>query len=81
MQTVYRKHGGCALCPKDLRASFITWLRSGDHGDDVLTAAAVAMRHDSSTQRSAAYDKDGTQRQVDAAFRATAAMSATFMAT
>ena len=34
-----------AMCPKDCRASFITWLRDGDHGDAVLASAAKDMHH------------------------------------
>ena len=43
-----------------LRAS----LRSGDHGDDAVKAAATAMRHSSKMQASATYDKGGSDRRV-----------------
>ena len=46
-----------ALCPKDARSSFITFLRSGDHDDETVKAAAIAMRHSSKIQASAAYNK------------------------
>lgn len=80
VQRVYKKHAGVAICPKDLRASFISWLRSGEHGDEVLKAAAVAMRHDSQTAASATYDKEGTQRLVESAMKVAAAASAQYAA-
>ena len=80
VQRIYKKHAGVAICPKDLRASFISWLRSGEHGDEVLKAAAVAMRHDSQTAASATYDKEGTQRLVEAAMKVAAAASAEYTA-
>ena len=48
---------GCvAMCPKDVRAAYITFLRDGydegAHDDAVLTSAAKAMRHSSSMQQS-----------------------------
>ena len=42
-------------------------MRDGDHGDETLRAAAKALRHSSATQRSAHYDKHGTDRVVAAA--------------
>jgi hypothetical protein len=38
------------MCPKDLRSSFIGFLKSEEHGDATLKAAAAAMRHSSQTQ-------------------------------
>ena len=61
---------GVALSPKACRSSFVTWLRSGDHGDETLKAAAQAMHHSSKMAESAAYDKHGSDRIVAAAMRA-----------
>ena len=63
-------YGGTAMCPKDCRASFITWLRSGEHCDDVLTSSAKQMRHSSTTSASATYDKEKAARVVSAASKA-----------
>ena len=52
-QTFAAYTGGVALSPKDCRASFITFLRDGDHGDETLRQAAVAMRHSSTMAASA----------------------------
>ena len=63
VKATFARHGDVALCPKDARASFITFLRSGDHDDKTVKAAATAMRHSSKIQASATYDKgmsDGT---------------------
>jgi len=68
------------LCPKDLRASYITFLRSSEVEDDLVRETAIAMRHSSTTAASAAYDKNGTQPFVDRAMKATAAFSAKFVA-
>jgi hypothetical protein len=37
------------LCPKDLRASYITFLRSSEVEDDLVRETAIAMRHSSTT--------------------------------
>ena len=63
VKATFARHGDVALCPKDARASFITFLRSDDHDDETVKAAATAMRHSSKIQASATYDKgtsDGT---------------------
>ena len=70
--------GGVALCPKDCRASFVTWLRSGAHGESLLTEAARQMHHSSSTAASAAYDKGKAARIVSAASKATDEFAAQF---
>ena len=46
-----------AVTPKDLRSSYITHLKEGEHGDNSLRAAALAMRHNTATQNSTAYHK------------------------
>ena len=74
----FLRHAGVALAPKDLRASFITFLRSTDHSDDTLRAAAYAMRHSSRTQESAAYDKGQGDRRVASAVRAAEVYAAKF---
>ena len=58
------------LSPQRLSAacgSFITYLRDGDHGNETLRAAALAMRHSSTMAESASYDKHGSDRLVAAA--------------
>ena len=69
-----KAYAGVAFSPKDCRASFVTFMfmfmRDGDHGDDVLTAAAQAMHHSSKVAASAAYDKHGSDRVVAAAVKA-----------
>ena len=62
--------GSVALSPKDCRASFVTWMRDGDHGDDVLASAAKSMHHSNATAASASYDKHGSDRIVGAAMKA-----------
>ena len=47
VKAIFARHGDVALCPKDARASFITFLRSGEHDEETVKAAAVAMRHSS----------------------------------
>ena len=46
------------------------WMRDGEHGSEVLTSAAAAMRHSSTMAASAHYDKHGTDRVVAAAVKA-----------
>ena len=78
LEATIAPHGDVALCPKDARSSFITFLRSGDHNDEVVKAAAVAMRHSSKMQASAAYDRGGSDRRVSAAMKVAADYSAKF---
>ena len=80
VKAIFSRHGDVALCPKDARSSFITFLRSGEHDDEAVKAAAVAMRHSSKTQASAAYDKGASDRRVSAAMKVAADFSATFKA-
>ena len=67
MQAAFKAHSSVALSPKDCRASFVTFLKDGDHGDEALRAAAKAMRHSSAMADSAHYDKHGSDRVVAAA--------------
>ena len=78
VKATFKAHGGVALCPKDCRASFITWLRSGEHGNEVLTSAAEQMRHSSTTSASATYDKEKAARVVSAASKAAEAFANRF---
>ena len=80
VKAIFARHGDVALCPKDARSSFITFLRSGDHDDEAVKAAAIAMRHSSKTQASAAYDKGACHRRVSAAMKVAADYSAKFTA-
>jgi len=80
VKAIFARHGDVALCPKDARSSFITFLRSGDHDDEAVKAAAIAMRHSSKTAASAAYDKGASDRRVSAAMKVAAEYSAKFTA-
>jgi integrase len=80
VKDIFQRHGDVSLCPKDARSSFITFLRSGDHGEDVVAAAAMAMRHSSKTQASAAYDKGSSDKRVIAAMKVATEYSARFKA-
>ena len=80
VKAIFKRHGGVALCPKDCRSSFITFLRSGEHDDEAVQAAAVAMRHSSKIQASAAYDKGSSDRKVKAAMQVAANYSGRFVA-
>ena len=70
VQVTFKKYSSVALSPKNCRASFVTWMRDGDHGSDVLTSAAKAMHHSPAMAASAAYDKHGSDRVVEAAVKA-----------
>ena len=70
VKAAFKAHSGVALCPKDCRSSFITWMKDGDHGDEVCRSAAKAMKHSSTVADSAAYDKHKSARVVEAAMRA-----------
>ena len=67
-----------ALAPKELRSSYITWLRANEHSDAALARAARLMRHSSAQQASAAYDKEGATRLSAAAVRAAGKHAARF---
>jgi len=78
VKATFKAYGDVALCPKDCRASFVTWLRSGEHGDDVLNSAARQMRHSSQMSESATYDKEKAARVVSAASKAADAFALRF---
>ena len=74
VQASFRRHsiGNVALSPKDLRSSFITFVKDQKDASlvdvpAVLKAASVAMRHTSATQGGAAYDKRVHDRAIHAA--------------
>lgn len=52
IKSVFKRHSGVALSPKDLRSSFITFLRSSQNNEALLKSCAVAMRHSNAMQES-----------------------------
>ena len=74
VKAVFKKHTGVALAPKELRSSFITFLRS----DAALQSAAFAMRHSSAQARGPAYDKERAQRLSAAAVQVAGTYAAGF---
>ena len=78
VQSLFMRHGGVKLSPKDARASFITFLRSGEHDDAAVKAASIAMRHSSKTQASNAYDTGSCDLRVSAAMKVAADFSDKF---
>ena len=78
VKATFRRTSGVAMCPKDLRSAFVGFLKSGEHSDETLRAAAVAMRHSSATQGSRAYDKGRCDRLVSAAVQVATEYAATF---
>ena len=78
VKRLFERYAGVSVTPKDLRASFVTWLKTGDHGDHVLKAAAAAMRHSSSTQASAAYHLGASDQAAAAAVKAASDFAARF---
>jgi hypothetical protein len=68
---VFKAHSvrGVALAPKELRAAFVTFLKSNECPSDTLKAAARAMRHSSKMQASHAYDKGLNDKDIAAAVR------------
>ena len=52
IKSVFKRHSGVALSPKDLRSSFITFLRSSHNNETLLKSCAVAMRHSNAMQES-----------------------------
>ena len=78
IQSVFKRYSGVALAPKDLRSAHVTWLKTGEHDDATLRAAAQAMRHSSKTQDSAAYHKGKSDRLVQKSVGAAEAFAAKF---
>ena len=78
VQAAFQRHAGVALCPKDLRSSYITWLRSEANTDAALKSAAFAMRHSTTQQAGPAYDKERSSRLSQAAVQQAQAHAARF---
>ena len=65
VQAVLKRQAGVAFAPKDLRSSFITFLLSEANPDEALKkAVAQAMRHSTTLQGSATYDKERSARSL-----------------
>ena len=67
VKACFAKHTSVACSPKQLRASFVTWLKSQTDAPSVLRAAAASMRHQEKTQGSSHYDAERNDRLVTAA--------------
>lgn len=82
VKACFKRHSArrVPLAPKELRSAFITHLKSEECGADgeVLRAAAIAMRHSSKTQASAAYDKNENDKSIAAAARFAESYAARF---
>ena len=78
MKGLFKKHAGVALAPKELRSSFITFLRSAHNSDAALQSAAFAMRHSSTQARGPAYDKERAERLSAAAVQVAGSYAARF---
>ena len=78
VKRIFRTHAGVPLAPKEVRSSYVTWLRNGSHGDEVLAATARAMKHSSKTQASVAYDKGSSSRNTKAAVAVATKFAAAF---
>jgi len=78
IKALFLKHSGVALCPKTLRASFVTHLKSSGAGPATLDAAAWMMHHSPRQQGSGAYDREAGDRRAAAAVRAAGDFAARF---
>ena len=67
VKAAFKRHSGVPLAPKELRSSYVSFLRSEENDDASLKAAALAMRHSPAQQASPAYDKGGAARLSAAA--------------
>ena len=81
VKSCFKRHSArkVPLAPKELRASFVTFLKGNEHSNAVLRAAATAMRHSSKTQASHAYNK-GDSTTIAAAVNVAEAYAARFSA-
>ena len=77
-ETFKRHSGGVAFAPKDLRSSFITFLKSDANTDEVLKSAAFSMRHSDRQQAGPAYDKERGERLSAAAVKVAGEFAARF---
>ena len=80
VQATFHRHAGVKLAPKEVRSAFVTWLRSSKQSDETLRAAALALRHSSKMQKSAAYDKGSSDQLIAAAVDVTRAFAASVSA-
>ena len=79
VKAVLKRQAGVAFEPKDLRSSFITFLLSDANSDEALKkAVATAMRHSTTLQGSATYDKEGAERTWASAVQVAGAYGARF---
>ena len=78
VKAAFKRHTGVPLAPKELRSSFVCWLRSDANPDAVLKSAAWAMRHSTRQQAGSAYDRERSARLSKAAVEAVAAHAARF---
>ena len=79
VQAVLKRQAGVAFAPKDLRSSFVTFLLSEANPDGALKkAVAQAMRHSTTLQGSATYDKERAERSWAAAVQVAGAFAARF---
>ena len=63
VKACFQRHAGIACPPKQLRASFCTYLRSAEGIDDeLLESCAKAMKHQKATGGSSNYDKEAHDR-------------------
>ena len=80
VQRVFKRHAGIAVCPKDLRSSFVTWVKTEHPDNDTLQSAARALKHSTAMQSSIAYDKEKEDRVVAAATAVAERFASTFKA-
>ena len=79
VQAVLKRQAGVPFAPKDLRSSFITFLLSEANPDEALKkAVAQAMRHSTTLQGSATYDKERAERSWAAAVQVAGEFAARF---
>ena len=79
VQAVLKRQAGVPFAPKDLRASFITFLMSDENSDEVVKkAVAHAMRHSTAQLASPAYDKERVERTWAAAVQVAGSYAARF---
>ena len=79
VKAVLKRQAGVAFAPKDLRSSFITFLLSDANSDEALKkAVATAMRHSTTLQASATYDKERAERTWASAVQVAGAYAARF---
>ena len=79
VKAVLKRQAGVPFAPKDLRSSFITFLLSEANPDEALKkAVAQAMRHSTTLQGSATYDKERAERSWAAAVQVAGAFAARF---